>query len=402
MVPPPSPPRPPASSPPPSVVISLELVATTASFDAQSFQSGLAARLGLVTSELSLDVAPRVNATSNGTLAVTATAPATAAATAAAEEIAQADAAELSSLSTQLGVEVRQVIYIIIYVPAPSVPPSPLPPPAAPPPAPPRDDLLTMVATTTAAAVVVCLCCSVCVLAALLRRQQRKTIRAAAGGVDAAACGASRMLLPPTCRWEVRGDYVCFLSHYKAEAGTDARYLHDLLQRMLGAKVFLDSEDLSDLSALFEHGVRRSDCLVLLATTSVLTRPWCLLELFEAHRYSVPVVVVTVEGRALSRDAARRFVLNLEAELEEKNPAGLREVRAKLPPATSLAQLKAALLGALDLAPPPSAGDGGGGPQGTERPYRLAFRPFGTGAPSDAPAPARARALHSRARMGAL
>ena len=88
----------------------------------------------LVTSELSLDVAPRVNATSNGTLAVTATAPATAAATAA--EIS--DAAELSSLSAA-GRRGAQVIYIIIYVPAPSVPPRPCRRPLRRP-APPRGD----------------------------------------------------------------------------------------------------------------------------------------------------------------------------------------------------------------------------------------------------------------------
>ena len=31
-----------------------------------------------------------------------------------------------------------------------------------------------------------------------------------------------------------------FLSHYKAEAGSDARFMHDLMQRMLGHPPFLD------------------------------------------------------------------------------------------------------------------------------------------------------------------
>ena len=31
-----------------------------------------------------------------------------------------------------------------------------------------------------------------------------------------------------------------FLSHFKQEAGSDARYLNDLLQRMLQAKCYLD------------------------------------------------------------------------------------------------------------------------------------------------------------------
>ena len=35
--------------------------------------------------------------------------------------------------------------------------------------------------------------------------------------------------------------YSCFLSHFKAEAGSDARYLKDLLQRMIrGVPCFLD------------------------------------------------------------------------------------------------------------------------------------------------------------------
>ena len=36
----------------------------------------------------------------------------------------------------------------------------------------------------------------------------------------------------PTVAWERRGrQYACFLSHFKEEAGSDARYLHDLLQQ---------------------------------------------------------------------------------------------------------------------------------------------------------------------------
>ena len=37
--------------------------------------------------------------------------------------------------------------------------------------------------------------------------------------------------------------HAAFLSHYKAEAGSDARYLNDLLERMLQCTVFLDSKE---------------------------------------------------------------------------------------------------------------------------------------------------------------
>ena len=89
------------------------------------------------------------------------------------------------------------------------------------------------------------------------------------------------LLQPPSVNWVPTRRYACFLSHYKLEAGTDARYLKDLLQRMLRAPVFLDSSRLTDLRNLFEQGVRRSDVLLLLATRSVLTRPWVLCELWE-------------------------------------------------------------------------------------------------------------------------
>ena len=108
-----------------------------------------------------------------------------------------------------------------------------------------------------------------------------------------------RMMRPPSTRW-VPADtnrFACFLSHFKAESGSDARYLRDLLQRMLGCPVFLDSSDLTDLRALFTDGVHRSDVLVLLATEKLLTRPWCILELWEAVSNDIPVVVMAVRGR---------------------------------------------------------------------------------------------------------
>ena len=46
---------------------------------------------------------------------------------------------------------------------------------------------------------------------------------------------------PPTFRWWPERKYACFLSHYKAESGSDARYLSDLIRRMVGAEAFLDS-----------------------------------------------------------------------------------------------------------------------------------------------------------------
>ena len=61
-----------------------------------------------------------------------------------------------------------------------------------------------------------------------------------------------RMTHPPKTRWELNGGhkYCTFLSHYKVEAGADARYLSDLIHRMTGASAYLDSSDLVDLGTL--------------------------------------------------------------------------------------------------------------------------------------------------------
>ena len=111
--------------------------------------------------------------------------------------------------------------------------------------------------------------------------------------------GGDRMMRPPSTCWvpAAANRFACFLSHFKAESGSDARYLRDLLQRMLGCPVFLDSSDLTDLRALFTDGVHRSDVLVLLATEKLLTRPWCILELWEAVKKQIPVVIMEVRGR---------------------------------------------------------------------------------------------------------
>ena len=64
---------------------------------------------------------------------------------------------------------------------------------------------------------------------------------------------------PPTTSWPAAKGYACFLSHYKAEAASDARFLHDMLVKMLRYPVFLDSSNLVDLRSLISDGVADSD-----------------------------------------------------------------------------------------------------------------------------------------------
>jgi len=145
--------------------------------------------------------------------------------------------------------------------------------------------------------------------------------------------------------WRLRGIYACFLSHYKMEAASDARYMHDMFRKMLKAPVFLDSSTLNDLRDLITEGVHKSDTLILLATRGVLARPWCLLELLETAREGIPVVVVQMANGGFTFDEAHRFMTNLEGELDRVNPSGANFLRERL---GDLAELKAVVLHTLD------------------------------------------------------
>ena len=72
----------------------------------------------------------------------------------------------------------------------------------------------------------------------------------------AASIARGRLSHPPTISWELReGNRFCvFLSHFKEEAGSDARYLSDLIKRQTGCAAYLDSNDLVDLRTLFNEG----------------------------------------------------------------------------------------------------------------------------------------------------
>ena len=69
--------------------------------------------------------------------------------------------------------------------------------------------------------------------------------------------------------------------------------------------------------------------LLLLATKSILARPWCLFELHEAATHRIPVVVVQVrgEGSDFDLDDARELVRNLEERLEQLNPGAVAQLR---------------------------------------------------------------------------
>ena len=92
------------------------------------------------------------------------------------------------------------------------------------------------------------------------RYTMQKRAHAARRAVQAQKAMQGRMAHPPTTRWATEpGRYCTFLSHFKAEAGSDARYMRDLLQQMCHCPVYLDAANLTDLRLLFSEGVHRSD-----------------------------------------------------------------------------------------------------------------------------------------------
>lgn len=90
--------------------------------------------------------------------------------------------------------------------------------------------------------------------------------------------------------------YRGFLSHYKAEAGQAARIVKMIMtDKLKDGAPFLDSDDLHDLAFIKEQ-LRESDAVIVLLTRHYLTRPYCIVELGEAHRLGLPIVPVQLVG----------------------------------------------------------------------------------------------------------
>ena len=117
--------------------------------------------------------------------------------------------------------------------------------------------------------------------------------------------------------------FAAFVSHAKADASMEARYLQTELEKRTRRRVFLDSDDLRDLSQLTAH-VLDSDVIIVVQSANVLSRPYCLLELYTAITRGVPVVGVTLASgsaaHSYSFEESARFLTHLDSLLEQKNP----------------------------------------------------------------------------------
>ena len=105
---------------------------------------------------------------------------------------------------------------------------------------------------------------------------------------------------------------------------------------------------MTDLGHRLADGVHRSDVLVLLATEKLLTRPWCILELWEAVKKQIPVVIMEVRGRGWDVADACHLLDNLDTELPLRNPGALEEVQRHID--KPLAEVAAAMRAAIEEA----------------------------------------------------
>eukprot|EP00933_Yihiella_yeosuensis_P033276 TRINITY_DN27009_c0_g1_i1.p1 TRINITY_DN27009_c0_g1~~TRINITY_DN27009_c0_g1_i1.p1 ORF type:complete len:521 (-),score=89.25 TRINITY_DN27009_c0_g1_i1:85-1479(-) len=86
-----------------------------------------------------------------------------------------------------------------------------------------------------------------------------------------------------------------FLCHHKAGCGSTARLLKMTLAeeiKYISKKIWLDSDDLTDLEKLFDYVGSQSDTLAMLCSADILMRPWCMGELVTAKNKNVRVVRV--------------------------------------------------------------------------------------------------------------
>jgi len=86
--------------------------------------------------------------------------------------------------------------------------------------------------------------------------------------------------------------YGIFLSHHKVGAAVLARWFKMLLTRRTSDRVFLDSDDVSDLDNIIDTVAHDTKNLMVLLTRETLERMWCAGEIATAHRTGVNIVLV--------------------------------------------------------------------------------------------------------------
>ena len=91
-----------------------------------------------------------------------------------------------------------------------------------------------------------------------------------------------------------RKPFQFFLCHHKVGGGAFCRLLkmHLKSHRQVERDVFLDSDNLQDLSRLFVIVGEKTDTLVVLCTREILYRPWCVGEMTTARLHDIDTILI--------------------------------------------------------------------------------------------------------------
>ena len=103
---------------------------------------------------------------------------------------------------------------------------------------------------------------------------------------------------------------------------------------------------MSDLRNLVTEGVHKSDTIVVLATKGVLSRPWCLLEIYEAEKKKIPVLFLQMANSGFTLSKAKKFVSDLDNQMKSINPEGIPVLQSSV--GDDLTELKQACLRVIE------------------------------------------------------
>ena len=99
-------------------------------------------------------------------------------------------------------------------------------------------------------------------------------------------------------RLRPQSKFAAFLCHHKAGAGALCRFFKLVAKKYVKINIFLDSDELDDLSRIFDVVRADTKCLVVVLTSELLNRMWCAGEIASAHKNKVPIIPLYCDGYA--------------------------------------------------------------------------------------------------------
>ena len=125
-------------------------------------------------------------------------------------------------------------------------------------------------------------------------------------------------------------DFLAFISHCEAESGKSPHLLTKTIEsespphvHSCPSKVFVHTTKGGPASTLDLDGlvgaIQNSCTFLILQTEGVLASPRCLLELYVAALYGVPIIPIQIRRKGYRPDQQQQFLENLPAKLRETN-----------------------------------------------------------------------------------